>query len=46
MTEQQGSDAQLTDEQRAEIDRRYELALAEAVEEERKTEAAPSAGDG
>lgn len=35
------SDAQLTEEQAAEVERQYDLARAAMLEEERKTEAAP-----
>ena len=41
-----GSDAQMTDEQRAELERRAELEQAEMLEEERRTEAQPVGGDG
>lgn len=40
-----GSDAQMTDEQRAELQRRHELELAAEVEEERKTAAQPEEGE-
>jgi len=44
MTEK-GSDDQMTPEQRAEVQRRADLAEAEVVEEERKTEAQPVDGE-
>lgn len=40
-----GSDAQMSIEQMAEVQRRYELALAEALEEDRKTAAQPIEDD-
>jgi hypothetical protein len=43
---EQGSDEQMTDEQRAELARRLDLEKAAAVEEERKTEAQPADGPG
>ena len=46
MTDQQGSDAQLTSTQAAEIRRRADLDLAAAVEEDRRTAAAPADGPG
>lgn len=41
----QGSDANMTDEQREEVQRQAEVQEAEAVEEERKTEAQPVEDD-
>lgn len=47
MTEQPetGSDDQMTDEQREELERQSDVAEAEEVEEERKTEAQPVDGE-
>ena len=45
MTDQQGSDAQMTDEQRKEAERQFDLARAADVEEERKTQAQPVRDD-
>jgi hypothetical protein len=43
---EQGSDDQMTPEQREELQRQFELAQAAALEEERKTAAQPDNGDG
>jgi hypothetical protein len=41
MERELGSDAQMTPEQLAEVERQYELVRAEILEEERKTAARP-----
>jgi len=51
MTDQQqepepGSDEQMTDEQRAELEHQADVAEAETVEEERRTAAQPDDGEG
>lgn len=46
MTDQQGSDAQMSVEQAIEVQRRRELDQAAMLEEERKTAARPVDGDG
>jgi hypothetical protein len=43
---EQGSDDQMTPEQRAELEQRTDLEQAMVVEEERRTAAAPDDGEG
>jgi hypothetical protein len=43
--DEKGSDAQMTDEQRAELERQQDLAQAQTLEEERKTAAQPDHAD-
>jgi hypothetical protein len=46
MTDEPGNDEQMGPERLAEIERRLDLEAAEVVEEERRTEAAPTDGPG